>query len=155
MCFLHPWNACYCSEVLNPFLIHCCLFDWCGLGLYFPPLLDTVVFLLLVGSLFAEFFESFSLISWSSLPGLLLVPPEAVGGIVGGSALLAADVVGTLADSGRYIPGNIARSFLGWIKPFLSLCDFRRVSKCLLLLFSDSEWSNKELSSSTSIPAKP
>ena len=127
---------CYWCQLSASFLCHCCLTGWpwdCLLEALARFLLRFPEFLgLLLVVLFAWLHCSVSEME-VVVPSLGSVFSPAVSDVLGGRV--------------TYIPGCMARSFFGSIRPFLSCWRLTSDSILFLLICSASEWSNSFSSS--------
>lgn len=129
----------YWCEVPASFLCHCCLAGW---PWPWGCRLDALALFLL---------------RWPGFFGLLLLallawPRCSVSEVEVavpwlGSAFSSSAVSGVLGGTETYIPGCMARSFFGSIRPFSSCCRLTSDSILFLLFCSASEWSNSFSSS--------
>lgn len=123
--------ACTYSEVPFSFLIHrfICFLGFRGLYVFLMPgLLSSLVL-----GLFEEPLEA--------------VPEEAVNveSLCCCSMGFLVDVVGSVVDSGRNIPGSRTSFLLYSMRPPFSCCNFNTASNFCLLTFSASDWRSSAL----------
>ena len=112
---------------------------------------------LLLSSATAAYALALFLLRWPEFLGLLLLVLFArpccsvfeveVAVSLLGSAFSSSAVSGMLGGRETYIPGCMARSFFGSIRPFRSCCRLTIDSILFLLFCSASEWSNSVSSS--------